>query len=77
MPHYAAFHLGLHCLSKYLFRGFWFQWDNRLDSIEEQGIYENIFTYFGGTGEQANQFQGNKETGTPPSKLICIFDNLV
>ena len=22
MPHYAAFHLGLHCLSKYPFRGF-------------------------------------------------------
>ena len=22
MPHYAAFHLGLHCLPKYLFRGF-------------------------------------------------------
>ena len=22
MPHYAAFCLGLHCLSKYLFRGF-------------------------------------------------------
>ena len=22
MQHYAAFHLGLHCLSKYLFRGF-------------------------------------------------------
>ena len=21
MPHYAAFHLGLHCLSKYPFRG--------------------------------------------------------
>ena len=23
MPHYAAFHLGLHCLSKYPFLGFW------------------------------------------------------
>ena len=23
MPHYVAFHLGLHCLSKYPFRGFW------------------------------------------------------
>ena len=23
MPHYVAFHLGLHCLSKYLFRHFW------------------------------------------------------
>ena len=23
MPHYAAFNLGLHCLPKYLFRGFW------------------------------------------------------
>ena len=23
MQHYAAFHLGLHCLSKYPFRGFW------------------------------------------------------
>ena len=23
MPHYAAFHLGLHCLPKYLLRGFW------------------------------------------------------
>ena len=22
MQHYAAFHLGLHCLQKYLFRGF-------------------------------------------------------
>ena len=22
MPHFAAFHLGLHCLSKYLFSGF-------------------------------------------------------
>ena len=22
MPHYAAFHLGLHCLKKYSFRGF-------------------------------------------------------
>ena len=22
--HYAAFHLGLHCLPKYPFRGFWF-----------------------------------------------------
>ena len=22
MPHYAAFHLGLHCLPKYPFRGF-------------------------------------------------------
>ena len=22
MPHYAAFHLGLHCLQKYRFRGF-------------------------------------------------------
>ena len=22
MPNYAAFHLGLHCLPKYLFRGF-------------------------------------------------------
>ena len=22
MPHYAAFHLGLHCLSKYPIRGF-------------------------------------------------------
>ena len=22
MPHYAAFHLGLHCLPKYTFRGF-------------------------------------------------------
>ena len=22
MPHYAAFHLGLHCLQKYSFRGF-------------------------------------------------------
>ena len=22
MPHYVAFHLGLHCLQKYLFRGF-------------------------------------------------------
>ena len=35
MPHYAAFHLGLHCLPKYLFRGFpsskgekWIQWLN-------------------------------------------------
>ena len=24
MPHYASFHLCLHCLSKYPFRGFWF-----------------------------------------------------
>ena len=24
MPHYAAFHLGLHCLPKYPFRGFWY-----------------------------------------------------
>ena len=24
MPHYAAFHLDLHCLSMYLCRGFWF-----------------------------------------------------
>ena len=24
MPHHAAFRLGLHCLSKYLFRGFQF-----------------------------------------------------
>ena len=23
MPHYAAFHLGLHCLPKNLLRGFW------------------------------------------------------
>ena len=23
MLHYAAFHLGLHCLPKYPFRGFW------------------------------------------------------
>ena len=23
MQHYAAFHLGLHCLPKYLFTGFW------------------------------------------------------
>ena len=23
MPHYAAFHLGLHCLPKNLFCGFW------------------------------------------------------
>ena len=23
MPHYVTFHLGLHCLSKYPFRGFW------------------------------------------------------
>ena len=23
MPHYAAFHLGLHCLSKYSFMGFY------------------------------------------------------
>ena len=23
MPHYVAFYLGLHCLPKYLFRGFW------------------------------------------------------
>ena len=23
MPHYVAFHLGLHCLSKYRLRGFW------------------------------------------------------
>ena len=23
MPHNAAFHLGLHCLLKYLFKGFW------------------------------------------------------
>ena len=22
MPHYGTFHLGLHCLPKYLFRGF-------------------------------------------------------
>ena len=25
MPHYAAFHLGLHCLSKYQFRDFCLQ----------------------------------------------------
>ena len=24
MPHYAAFHLGLDCLPKYLFRGLWY-----------------------------------------------------
>ena len=24
MLHYAAFHLDLHCLPKYLFRGFWY-----------------------------------------------------
>ena len=24
MPHYAAIHLGLHCLPKYPFRGFWY-----------------------------------------------------
>ena len=23
MPHYAAFHLGFHCLPKYQFRSFW------------------------------------------------------
>ena len=26
-PHYAAFHLGLHCLPKYLFRGFKYTMD--------------------------------------------------
>ena len=24
MPHYAAFHLGLHCLPKYAFRSHWY-----------------------------------------------------
>ena len=36
---------------------------------------KNKFSIYGGTGEQANLFQGNKGTGTPlggPRQLFCI-----
>ena len=37
------------------------------NNIGEQGTYENKFSCFlGGTGEQANLFQGNSGTCTPP-----------
>ena len=33
MSHYGAFHLCLHCLSKYPFRGFWFTMKKHLGRI--------------------------------------------
>ena len=35
MPHYAAFHLGLYCLSKYPLKGFWYS----------RGIKHPMLTY--------------------------------
>ena len=61
MLHYVAFHLGLHCLPKYLFRGFWFQRLNRWDNIEEQGIYENIFLILGEQGNRPINSRGSRK----------------
>ena len=41
MQHYAAFHMGLHCLQKYLFKGFL----NTKDSCHFQGQW-NIVSIF-------------------------------
>ena len=51
MPHYAAFHLGLHCLPKYLFRDFWsskgnpFSTGNLFVSIDALRPCPQIFSY--------------------------------
>ena len=36
-------------------------------------IRKQIFDFWG-TGEQANLFQGNKGTGTPPGRASCIVN---
>ena len=36
--HYAAFHLGIHCLPKYLFGGFSLQWVNLFVCVDASGI---------------------------------------
>ena len=47
MQHYAAFCLGLHCLSKYLFRGF--QYTSLINTLVNVYIDLVLFTRIAGT----------------------------
>ena len=56
-------------------QGFWEQGENNIHFMgtnTKLGNREHKKTNFGGTGEQANLFQGNRRTGTPSECLIYV-----